>query len=457
MAARYAPAPIAEVVRALIGGPYPIGLAELAEGARTGRRRRHPAWVPFVYAPLARHFRSCNRLDAELRTGLWDQIRDAATGAGLDDPGPVAFQYAQHAYWRSHITADTDQLDVLAETFTSLALHQARNHGLLRPDGRGSLTHPDLDRVIHGDGTVVRPIFRPPPSRILTDPDTGTRRRVFIDRATGEILDEPTGRYDPSATDYIRHDGTVHGNNFVLVCTRSTTPGRRVVLGIDRVPAPGGEADTAIGLIQRIHRQAGAGIQAVIYDGAFTGVHIDTLMRSTGLVVVNRLAVASRGDATGTPITKRRPLGIYSHDTPAGTCTHTLHTDNGTIVDVQLADDGTPTIVSRARRKQIKRASRRDGTYRFNLAVTVPCPNGELTIWVSPHATKTGDTTPEHVRLIPPDDPDFDTLYGRRNDAESINSQYKRSLLVDRAVERQPGWGRAGVLASGGVSTATSL
>src|SRR5690606_3270749 len=119
---------------------------------------------------------------------------------------------------------------------------------------------------------------------------------------------------------------------------------------------------------------------------------------------------------------------------------HTLHTDNGTIVDVTLADDGTPTIVGRARRKQVKRSQRADGTYRFNLAVTVPCPHGEFTIWVSPHPTKPRDTTPEHVRLLPPEDPDFAALYGRRNDAESINSQFKRTLLVDRAVS--VGWQR---------------
>ena len=42
-------------------------------------------------------------------------------------------------------------------------------------------------------------------------------------------------------------------------------------------------------------------------------------------------------------------------------------------------------------------------------------------------------TTPEHVRRIPPGDLDFACLYGMRNDAESFNSSFKCSLLVDRA------------------------
>jgi len=35
--------------------------------------------------------------------------------------------------------------------------------------------------------------------------------------------------------------------------------------------------------------------------------------------------------------------------------------------------------------------------------------------------------------VLPESDPYFQTLYGMRNDSESINSAYKRTLLVDRA------------------------
>lgn len=439
--ARHQPAPIGEVLQALCTGPYLTGLADLAEGSPVGRRRAHPTWVPFAYGALCRHFRSANRLDSELRAGLWDQLRTAAEATGLDDPGPRPYRYPQHSYWRARLVDDPDVLGELHTAFTQLALTQARHLGLLRPDGPGSLTHPALERVIYGDGTVVRPIYRRPPTKVLVDPDTGQKRRYFIDRTTGEILDKPQGRYDASAEDFHRHDGPIHGNNFVMVCARGTRPGQRVVLGIDRVTGPSREAETAVALIQRIAVAAGPGIQAVVYDGAFNGVHIDQLMRGAGLVVINRIAYATRGDDTGTaPVTKRKPLGIYHHDIDGQRCTHTLHTDNGTIVDVTLADDGTPTIVGRTRHKQVKRSQRADGTYRFNLAVTVPCPHGEFTIWVSPHPTKARDTTPEHVRLVPPEDPDFAALYGRRNDAESINSQFKRTLLVDRAVS--VGWQR---------------
>jgi len=78
--------------------------------------------------------------------------------------------------------------------------------------------------------------------------------------------------------------------------------------------------------------------------------------------------------------------------------------------------------------------------YRFHLVVTVPCPNGDFTVWLSPHAENTRDTRPEHIQLIPPGDPHFAELYGRRNDAESFNAQLKRTLLADRA--SAVGWER---------------
>lgn len=285
----------------------------------------------------------------------------------------------------------------------------------------------------------MRPIYRRPRTTTITDPDTGEERVVYVDPSTGEHRDTPPGRWDPSAADYHRHDGPIHGNNFVIVSARDHTPGSRVILGVDRVDAPGREADTAVALIERIHTAAGPGITAVVYDGAFHGVHIDHLMRRHGLIVINKVAAAARTDDD--VVTKRRPLGSYRHTTADGNeCTHTLHIDNGTVIDVALADDGTPVTVSTATRRQIKRFRRADGTWRFSLGVDITCRHGDFRLWLSPHATDTDRTLPEHLRLIPPDDPDFQVLYGLRNDSESFNSQYKRTLLVDRATS--VGWER---------------
>ena len=426
--------PVGTVIEALVTAPYLTKLSEHAVQHRVGRKRIHPPWVLFAYAALIRHFRSANHTDAELASGLWARLRAAAKDAGLQDPGPVPYAFKHYTYQRDQLLNDEQRRDALIEEFTAVAVDHAQRLGLLRPDGRGSLTYPHPTRTIYGDGTIVRPIYRPPrPHDYATHPETGQRAPRYVDPTTGELTFTPPGRYDPSAADHGRHDGIVHGNNFLLFSVRGDQPNSRVVLGIGRVPAPGQEAETAIRLTQRLHRIAGGGIQAVVYDGALHGTHIDHIMRSTGLIVVNKVRAATRNE-TGDTTPKRRPLGIHQHQTAQGTCTHTLHVVNGTVVDVALADDGTPVDVATATRKQIKRSRRKDGTYRFNLAVTLPCGNEHTTIWLSPH------DNPEHIRLIPPDDPHFTTLYSLRNDAESLNAQYKKTLLVDRATS--VGWQR---------------
>lgn len=430
---RHQAATIGEVVEALTAAPYVAELGEYAQPHRAGRRRIHPPWVVFAYAALTRHFRSANHTDSELASGLWETLRAAAVDNGLDDPGKKPYAYPHFTYQRHQIIGDTDTRAALAETFTTVAIGQARSLGLLKPKGRGSLTYPHPSRTIYGDGTILRPIYRPPkPHTTETDETTGEEIPLYLNKTTGELSPTPTVRYDPSAADHGRHDGPVNGNNYIMFSTRGDTAGSRVVLGIDRVPAPGQEAETAINLIRRIHSQA-PGIQAVVYDGALQGTHLDKLMRTTGLIVVNKVAAATRTpDGETTP--KRRPVGTHSHPNGEGPCTHTLHAVNGSIVDVALADDGQPVDIATATRKQVKRSRRKNGTHRFNLAVTIPCGKQTTTIWLSPH------DNPEHIRLIPPDDPHFTTLYSLRNDAESLNSQFKRSLLVDRATS--VGWQR---------------
>ena len=433
------PQSIGEAIASLTASPYLPELAEHLDGSPVGRRRHHPAWVVLAYAALARHFRSHNRLDGELRTGLWTQLRDHAHSAGLGDPGERPFLYPQLVYWRDQVMQDEERREALLAAFTDVALDHARQRGLLLHNGAGSLTHPHPTRIIYGDGTVVRPIYRRPRTTTITDPDSGEETVVFVDPGTGEHLPAPPGRWDPSAADYHRHDGPIHGNNFVIVFARDHAPGSRVILGVDRVDAPGREADTAVALMERIHTAAAGGITAVVYDGAFHGVHIDRLMRRHGLIVINKVAAAVRNDTE--TIVKRRPLGTYAHTPDTGSeCAHTLHIENGTVIDVALADDGTPVTVSSADRRQIKRFRRADGTWRFSLGIDIACRHGSFRLWLSPHATDTDPTLPEHLRLIPPDDTDFELLYGLRNDSESFNSQYKRTLLVDRATS--VGWER---------------
>ena len=392
-------------------------------------------------------FRSGARTEAELLSpGVWprilehvDAVRqahpelDIPAGHPTRPPGWAAWKNARNRYF-----TDPDILRAMQDTFTELAVEQALSFGLLSPTGPGSLCHPDRSRVVYGDGTVIRPMYRPPTARRTTDPDSGEATVTYLD-AAGRRIDKPTRRFDPDAADYHGHTGSVHGQNYVGLYVRGTQPHERVVLAVDRVERPGLEADTSTALFKRIHPLLGKGIQALVYDGALRGTHIDDLMTHCGVLVINKVHASSK---TATRKGKANPaprwfaLGTWEHDTDGGACTHQLAALDGAVHEIGLDDTGTPTVVARLERKQVKRPRRSTGRYHFNVAYEVPCDHGAFLAWVTPHG-EAGDTDhrrADAVRVIAEGDADFAQLYGVRNDAESFNSQLKRTLLVDRAM-----------------------
>ena len=78
-------------------------------------------------------------------------------------------------------------LEALASRHRELAAGQARQLGLLDPDGPGSWTHPDLSRMLYADGKVITPLFRAKPgdthldrtpARTPTTTQRGLRRLI---------------------------------------------------------------------------------------------------------------------------------------------------------------------------------------------------------------------------------------------------------------------------------------
>jgi hypothetical protein len=80
------------------------------------------------------------------------------------------------------------------------------------------------------------------------------------------------------------------------------------------------------------------------------------------------------------------------------------------------------------------------GRYRWYNDYSLPEEQGGGTITVRLYGNagdkERGLNRTENVRPIPPSDPDFDTLYARRNDAESINRGLDDSLYLGRAHSR---------------------
>lgn len=403
-----------EAALAVLQWPGLHDIAASLPTRRTGRPRQHPLAMHLAWGALARIHGSGNSVDIETSDPeTWHRYVTAynATAAAHPHGEPVDEQCARltsHTYRhvRDFLTADA-QLDALRAAFTATAINLAHGIGLITATGGGSLTHPSPLRVIYGDGTIVRPLYR--------------NREV-----NGR-------RIDTDAEEHTRHDGTIVGNNIVFVAARGPEQHRRVILDVGRVDAPGQEAATSVEMISTVIAVAGGGVQAVVYDGALRGTHHHTLMDRHGVVVINKVHPATRTDTERTYRTV--PLGTWTHRAGNRDCEHHLVAHHGDVHDAVTTDDGTLTLSPPLTRTQIRRHPRADGTWRMNLGVSVPCRHGTFIAWINPHPPS-GDRNAgrtDQLRLIPESTTEFDSLYGLRNDAEAINSEFKRTLVVDRA------------------------
>jgi len=434
---------------------YEIG-GELDVRADIGRPPSHPPYVLLLFATLARITRSTVRVETDLADPAhWELVRalivETLHREHLDLPAPGPRPPAWH-HWRrfrdEHLATDEGILR-LRQLHLPRAVALAHDTGLLLPGGAGSFTHPDKTRAVYGDGTIVRPIYTPPEA-VRTRDANGNTVVLYPDPATGELTpNRPERRFDPDTADHHGHTGPVHGHGYVAFHARGPARYQRVVLTIDHIDAPGQEAATALRLIGDLHRALGDGIQVVVYDGAFRGVHIDQIMTRHGYLVIAKLPDHTLDDTEATarlvrlPGARRarsHPLGIITHDTIAGPCNHLLAAVNGVVVELDLDDAGDPVIRHELDRGAVKRSRRKDGRHHFNVGYHIPCRTEPFITWLSPHASKDGNSRPEHLRVLPDADPDTRTIRGIRSDAESNHSQYKRTLLTDRAMSL--GWRR---------------
>jgi hypothetical protein len=171
-----------------------------------GRPPLHPAWALLGYGVLARVFRSGARTEAELASpGVWPRILDCATLVAqthpdLEIPPGNLNRPPNWAAWknaRNRYFANPELMPLLLTAFTEAAVEQAHAFGLLDTRGPGSLCHPHPSRVVYGDGTVIRPMYRPPAATRRTDPKTGEVTITYLD-ADCEPTAKPTRRFDPT-------------------------------------------------------------------------------------------------------------------------------------------------------------------------------------------------------------------------------------------------------------------
>ena len=113
-----------------------------------------------------------------------------------------------------------------------------------------------------------------------------------------------------------------------------------------------------------------------------------------------------------------------------------IWTSGGRLCRLEYADDGTRVLVPLKRVANPVRPND-DGSFRNYVEYEVPDPRGGKPRRIMERTyqkPEDGDfNRPENIRQIPPGDPDYTRLMGRRSDAEASNRQIDDHLYLRRA------------------------
>ncbi|MDA9293049.1 hypothetical protein N9Q18_01045 [bacterium] len=395
-----------------------------------GRPRLYPAYMWLLFDALLSVYGSGRRVEAELaHPVVWDRLQSLIREKFPAEPDrwlparPIRRHH--YLYGRTQYLTSPEILEQIAELHRELATEQAQQWGLLDSDGPGSWTHPDLSRMLYADGKVVTPLFRAKPGDKV------------VDKTTGEVH---YPRAEQDANFHVEGTGEmVWGTKFVIIAARHPQPHSRFILDVAVVEKSGGEAATAldhfVGLAPLV-----PGAQGVVYDTAFRGIHHQRLMRDLGWVSVNRVTANAGSRKRPAKDRKRVEKIVYVEtktiQTPDGVQQVRLISQGGRIGLGEVTESGKPLFVPLDRVRTHRNLDKR-GTYRWYNDYRLPerLGGGTVTVRLNSNAedTKRKFNRAENVRQIPPGDPDFEILYRRRNDAESINRHLDDTLWLRRA------------------------
>ena len=424
-----------ERLEAILRNPAIYELASLIprpSAEKGGRRRDFPDFMLLVYEALLSVYKSARQVEAELsHPVVWKFIRRIVKKMAPDDTSmhlsrrPMKRHH--YTYSRNRYLSDPVVLAAISELHRQIACRQARELGLLDPQGPGSFTHPHLSRMLYADGKVVTPLFKA---------QAGATK---VDKETGEI--KPL-RYEPDAGLHFEGTGeTAYGTKFVMVAVRSGVERGRMILDFSWVPKPGAEAKIAMDCFTRVAPFV-PGAQGVIYDTALRGVHHQKLLRELGLMPVNKVTALESGSKKPRRSEGQRvEKSVHFEDKKVtlqdgSSRTLRLFAQGGAIGVTEFTDTGD-MVFNELVRKRTHRNRDKNGLYRWYNDYVLPDEYGGGTITVRLHGDESDVTRKfnraENIRPIAPTDPDFKKIYARRNDSESINRGLDDTLWLTRA------------------------
>ncbi len=427
--------PLFEYLEALVANPVLYNLGErIPDPApeRGGRPRHYPGYAYVLYDALVSVYRSSRKVETEFgHRENWAYLCRLVRQRFPNEPSlhlPERPMRRHHyVYVRDRYLTDDDTWAQLRTEFAEGSARQAVDDlGMCRSDGPGSLTHPDLSRMLYADGKVVTPLYK------------AKRGQKRVDRRTGEISEL---RADPDAHLHITGGGEpAYGNKFIMLSCRTPEPHGRMILDLEWVPDVGGEAKVSLRCLTRTAPLL-PGAHGVIYDGAFRGVHLQDVLHKLGLVPVVPVTAASGGKRARKPREERTVRVEEQQVTGRDGVVRSLqlYARAGALGAVELDDGGEPIFIEFEQRRLRKRQNA-NGTWRLYGEYRVPddLGGGELRTRfdLTDEDIQRGFNRPEHLRPLPPSGDDYKRLYPRRADAESINRALDDSMWLGRAHSR---------------------
>lgn len=412
-----------ERLEAILRNPAVYELAKLIpNNKQTGRKRVFPNYMLFVYDALLSVYGSARNVETELsHPYVWKFMRRLVKKLFSNEPRmwlpSQHFRRHHYEYGRNRYLTDPEIFDQVQELHRQLAAQQAQELGLLDPEGEGSFTHPHESRMIYADGKVITPLYKAKP---------GERR---VDKQTGEIKNI---RFEADADLHWQGDGEIaYGTKFLMTAVRTPDIHGRIILDVQWVANKGGEAKTAM---QSFHSLAPeiSGCQGVIYDTALRGTHHQQLLRELGWLSINRVQAQTINKKKG-QIGARIEKTVHIEDRKIGNQTVRLFAQGGTLGIAELDDQSKQHFTPLQRLRTIRK---HDKNEKFRWYNEYKLPNGpSILMRLDQQDTDTARklNRTENLRPIPPGDPDFERLYRRRNDIESINRNLEDTLFLGRA------------------------
>ena len=416
------PASSFEKLEAILTCPTTYLLADvLPDKPHVGRPRDYPKYMWIVYLALVNYvWETARRVETELgHDVVWSFVRRTVKRQFPDNPEMWLPKQPMRRWHYAHAVRNYLRKPAIIEELKAVSREQAaklaKELGLFGENEATSWTHPSRDRFLQTDGKVVAPLYK---------------------AASGEVQDEETGeikkvRFDPDAKLHTVGGGDHRfGTKFAIVSAR--TDQLRVFLDHEYVPqkGEGGEAGAALRCFERVAPLL-PGAQGVNYDMAMRGTHIDRLMRELGWLIVTGVPEDRGGGYKEWHIED-----VEVEDLDGRLRTVHVYARRGAAGIRVLTDTGEDLFLPLERIKTARGGN--PGRYRFYNEYELPPEYRAIKpLRIRLHGNEEdagrGFNRAEHLRAIPPTDPDYHTHSARRVDAESVNRKLSDTLYWRRA------------------------